>query len=342
MQAIRLHPAAEGETPYSPSNPAPPSALHVDTIPIPKPTAPGEILVKIKAATVVRDTLTWPETYGHEYITLGNDLSGTVVETLSPDSRFKPGDEVFGMTAADRPGTWAEYAIVQENEIARKPKQLTWEEAAAVPLSGQTAYEALFVHGGIAVPGNELRVLRDGERGTGSPDARKVLITGAAGGVGAYIVQLARFAGLHVTAATSSNSRNQEFLESLGADECIEYATFETQRDAYDLIIDCVGGETLVNAWKAVKLGGKLITVDSSSYDFLQEHKMQGISREGVDARFFIVQGGPEGLEALGRFTDLGILRAFVLKTYPLNEAAEAYGFGNGRFTGRGKVVLRV
>ncbi|KAJ0425042.1 hypothetical protein BJY00DRAFT_275752 [Aspergillus carlsbadensis] len=345
MQAIRVHPAPAGQEPYTVSNPAPPSALHLDTIPIPKPTAPGEVLVRIKASTVIRDALTWPETYAHEYLTLGNDLSGVVVEVFpSGDSnpKFKVGDEVFGMTGADRPMAWAEYAVVRESEIALKPRGLSWEAAAASPLSGQTAFEALFVRGGVPVPKDEEGILRNKQRINPALDRKKVLITGAAGGVGAYLVQLARLAGVHVTAATSSNARNEEFLQYLGADECLEYPALKEQRDVYDLIIDCVGGDPLVDAWKAVKGDGKLITVDSSSYSFLEEHAKQGVTREGVEAFFFIVEGGSDGLEALARFADLGILEVFVLKVYPLAEAREAYEYGNGRFTGRGKVILSV
>jgi NADPH:quinone reductase-like Zn-dependent oxidoreductase len=347
MQTIRLHPAPAGCEPFSVSNLAPPSALHLDTIEIPKPSAPGEVLVKVKASTIVRDALTWPETYAHDSLTMGNDLSGVVVEVypsedLNSKPRFKVGDEVFGMTAADRPRTWAQYAVVRESEIALRPMGLTWEEAAALPLSGQTAFEALFVRGGVPVPSDVAEIRENKGRDSMKAHSKKVLITGAAGGVGVYLVQLARFAGLYVTAATSSNARNEEFLRSLGADGCIEYPTLKDQRDVYDLVIDCVGGEPLIDAWKAVKGDGKLITVDSGSYNFLKEHKKQGVAREGVEAFFFIVKGGRESLEALAQFADLGIVEVFVLKTYPLARAQEAYEYGNGRFTGRGKVVLSI
>ncbi|KAL2870558.1 NADP-dependent oxidoreductase [Aspergillus lucknowensis] len=343
MQAIRVHPAPQGQPPYSPTNPAPVSALHLDTIPIPHPTKEGQILVKIKASTVIRDTLAWPETYAHEYITPGNDLSGTVVEVFSAgSSKFKPGDEVFGMATADHPATWAEYALVLESEIALKPEGLSWEEAAAVPLSGQTAFEALFVHGGVSVPTDDEEILRNQSKDSPNPNANKVLITGASGGVGVYLVQLARLAGLHVTAATSGKARNEEFLLSLGADETIEYGSLKEKQDSYDLVIDCVGGEPLVNAWNAVKSDGILISVDSSSFNFVEEHTKQGIHRDGVKALFFIVEGTHAGLDTLTRFANLGILRVFVLQTYPLANAREAYEHGNGRFTGRGKIVLSV
>lgn len=343
MQAIRLHPAQAGP-PYSPSNPAPSSALHLDTVPIPKPSKTGELLIRIKASTIIRDTLTWPETYSHDYLISGNDLSGTVVEVFDEqNSKFKPGDEVFGMLAADRPGAWAEYAIATENEVSLKPAKLAWEDAAALPLSGMTAYEALFVHAGVPVPERDAAV--QNSRGHNPRnEAKKVLITGAGGAVGAYIVQLARLAGLHVTAATSSNERNAEFLRGLGADDTIEYAALQTegQKGFYDIVIDTVGGQPLADAWACIKAGGSLITVDSSSFNFVEEHTKRGIRREGIKALFFIVEGGAASLNALAEFANLGLLQVFVLDSYPLAKAREAYDRANGRLTGRGKIILSV
>lgn len=342
MQAIRLHPAQAGPS-YSPSNPAPSSALHLDTIPIPKPSKASDLLIKIKASTIIRDTLTWPETYSHDYTIPGNDLAGTVVEAFDKNSKFKPGDEVFGMLAADRPGAWAEYAIATETEVSLKPGILTWEDAAALPLSGMTAYEALFVHAGVPVPERDTAVHNSRGLNT-SNEGKKVLITGAGGAVGAYIIQLARLAGLHVTAATSSNQRNAEFVRELGADDTIEYAVLqaEDQKEAYDIVIDTVGGQPLADAWACIKAGGSLITVDSSSFDFVEEHTKRGIRREGIQALFFIIEGGPTSLNALAEFASLGLLRVFVLDLYPLAKAREAYDRANGRLTGRGKIILSV
>ncbi|KAL4909551.1 hypothetical protein BDW74DRAFT_146785 [Aspergillus multicolor] len=342
MNAIRIRPSPPGEPPYSATNPAPASALNLDNIPIPKPSAPGELLVKVKASTIVRDTLTWPESYRREYITPGNDLSGTVTEIYDGSSKFKVGDEILGMLPADRPGAWAEYVIVRDDEIALKPSTLSWEEAAAMPLSALTAFEALFVHGGVPVPSDE-EALRNSRRERADTDEkRKVLITGAAGAVGMYVVQLARLAGLHVTAATSSNKRNAQFLHELGADDTIEYATFQApgHQDTYDIVIDTVGGQPLISSWTCVKEGGALITVDSSSFDFVEEHKRQGIAREDICALFFIVEGGPGRLEALANFAEMGLLKIFVLDVYPLQRAREAYERTSGRVEGRGKIIL--
>ncbi|RDW78881.1 NADP-dependent oxidoreductase [Aspergillus mulundensis] len=345
MNAIRIHPAPNGETPYSASNPAPPSALHLDTIPIPKLSRPNELLVRVKASTIVRDTLTWPESYTREYLTPGNDIAGTVVEVFDPQSNFNVGDEVFGMLPADQPGSWAEYVIVRELEVALKPKRLSWYEAAAMPLSALTAFEALFVRGGVVVPSAEDALCNSkGEQTRDERGRKKVLVTGAAGAVGMYVVQLARLAGVHVTAATSSNERNARFLSELGADETIEYAALQTagQKEQYDIVIDTVGGQTLVKSWACVKTSGALVTVDSSSFNFVKEHQEQGFAREDVRALFFIVEGGRDRLETLARFAELGMLRVFVLDVYGLQRVRDAYERASGRLDGRGKIVLSV
>ncbi|KAL5341033.1 NAD(P)-binding protein [Aspergillus crustosus] len=341
MRAVRLHPAPKGSPPYTPTNPAPTSALHIDTIPIPTPTpTKNELLIKITASTIVRDTLSWPETFSREFFIPGNDLAGTVVEVSNPESKFQVGDEIFGMTSADRCGTWAEYALVLEEEVARKPGVFSWEEAAALPLSAMSALEAL-KHAGVEV---EVPTDEDAVTGQKSSATRKTLITGAAGAVGVYAVQLAKIAGLHVTAATSSNDRNAAFLKGLGAHETIEYSVLKTpaHQNAYDIIIDTVGGQTLLDAWGNVKENGSLVTLDSSSWDFVNEHAKLGIGKDGVKALFFIVEGGTKNLDILACLADLCVLQVFVLDSYPLEKVREAYERANGRLTGSGKILLTV
>ncbi|KAE8340791.1 hypothetical protein BDV24DRAFT_175055 [Aspergillus arachidicola] len=341
MQAIRIHPAPAGSTPYSPTNPAPSSALHLDhNVPIPKPSKPREVLVRVKATTVIRDMLTWPETYYHRHAIIGNDISGIVTEVFSKDCKFQPGDEVFGMAAADRGGAWAEYVLVNEDELALKPKSLTFGQAAALPLSAQTAYEALFDHGGILVPSVEEAV----KNKAGSPSQKdvRVLVTGAAGAVGIYLVQLASAAGVHVVAATSSNVRNEGFLRGLGADETLEYSMLESYRGAFDIIIDVVGGEVLARCWDYVKETGVLVSVDSASYNFVEEHAKRGIRKDSIRALFFIVEGSSKALHYLAELVDRGMVQSFVVGTYPLSKAKEAYDHANGRYSGRGKFVLTI
>ncbi|KAA8647340.1 hypothetical protein EYZ11_004085 [Aspergillus tanneri] len=343
MQAVRLHPSPRPSTPYSPTNPAPPSVLKLDhNLPIPLVSKPDEILIRVKASTIIRDTLTWPETYIHEYAIPGNDFSGVVVAVSdTSDSSFKPGDELFGMAHVDRSSTWAEYVLVRTNEVALKPASLSWEEAASVPLSAQTAYEALFVHAGVSVlvPDN------NNNSNTRTSNPQTVLITGAAGGVGIYLVQLARLAGLHVVVATSSNTRNAEFLRDLGAHETVEYdEVLQTQSTPFDIIIDTVGGNILDRCWDlVVPVTGCLISVDSASANFVQEHEKKGLSRSGIKALAFIVQGSSESLQALARFVDTGALRVFVHSSYPLSQVVEAYERAHERGgSSRGKVVLTV
>ena len=336
MQAIRIHPAPPESNPYSPPNPAPSSALQLDhDIPIPKPSQPGDLLVRIKATTIIRDMLTWPETYVHEYAIPGNDLAGIVTEIFSPDSKFKPGDEVFGMADATRAATWAEYAVVKEHEVALKPTALTFAQAAALPLSAQTAYEALFDYAGVSLPLMEEIKSRSATR-----REQHVLITGAAGAVGIYLVQLAVAAGVRVVAATSSNARNEQFLRSLGADEVVEYDMLESYHGMFDIIIDTVGGEVLEKCWEYISDTGVLVSVDSASFNFVEEHEKRSSRKSGVRALFFIVNGSTEALHYLAELADTGAIQSFVVDSLPLAKAREAYDIANGRYSGRGKFIL--
>lgn len=346
MQAVRLHPNPDHSKPYSPANPAPSSALILDSdVPIPQALKPGEVLVKVEATTIIRDALTWPETYVEEFKILGNDFAGTVVAVGEGSEQipFKPGDEVYGMTDAARAGTWAQYALVTSTEACLKPENLTWAQAAAAPLSGLTAYQALFEHAGLTPPNfanlEELRHLRK-LRGLASNG--QILVTGAAGGVGLYIVQLAKLTGLHVVAATSSNSRNKAILERLGVDEIVEYSDLAEHVRRYQTIIDTVGGKVLENCWSLVSETGTIVSIDSASYDFVQQHRKLDLARgaEKVKAIFFIVSPSSNDLKQLSAALEAGLLEPFVASVVPLAEAASAYENTGRGVLGRGKVVL--
>lgn len=338
MQAIRIHPAPPESEPYSRSNPAPSTALQLDhDVPIPVLSAPGELLVQVKATTIIRDMLTWPETYAHENAIIGNDVAGIVTEVFSPESKFKPGDEVFGMAQTDRAATWAQYTLMKENEVASKPAALTFAQAASLPLSAQTAYEALFEHARIPRPTVEKVVSQRAEKET-----QDVLITGASGAVGVYLVQLAAAAGARVVAASSSNECNGEFLRGLGADEVVEYSMLDKFRGRFDVIIDAVGGEVLEKCWNYVVEMGVLISVDSASHQFVEEHEKRGLRKAGVRALFFIVTGSPEALRYIAELASVGAVRPFVADTYPFAKVQEAYDVANRRSCGRGKIILTI
>ncbi len=352
MDAIRLHPNdGEPSSPYSEVNPAPATALIFDhEVPVPRPPQPGEMLVRVEATTVVRDALTWPETYRQQYNILGNDFSGTVVSISEEDSQsslslFKPGDEVYGMTAASRAGTWAQYAVVSAEEACKKPRSLTWAEAAAVPLSALTAYQALFDKAGIVPPdfsNTQSHEIIGSRPGSGGEKKGRLLVNGGAGCVGIYAVQLASLAGLYVVAATRSRIRDEEFLTRLGADEVVEYGDLIKGSWKYETIIDTVGGKGLETCWSLVAESGTLISIDSASYDFVRRHRDSGLAsgKETVKALFFIVAPSRTGLEQLAKALDSALLKSFVARVMPLADARQAYKYSSNAPTERGKIVL--
>ena len=219
MKAIRLH--ARGG----------PEQLVYEDAPLPDPAA-GEALLRVYAAGITPTELTWSETYqtpdGHERLPTipGHDVSG-VVEALGPGvSDVSPGDAVYGLIAFPRDGSAAEYVVVRAGDLAPKPRTLDHVHAAAVPLSALTAWQALFIHAGLTA-------------------GQRVLIHGAAGGVGAFAAQLARWRGAHVSATASA--RHHEFLRELGVETVIDYRTtrFEEVLRDVDVVLDTIGGDTL-------------------------------------------------------------------------------------------------
>lgn len=353
MQAIRVHPPDSlSETPYSSSNPAPASALRLDTIPIPTLEKPGQLLIRVHATAVTRGELTWPETYSTHLPLLGYELAGTVVgvhKDLNGDKRetdldFKPGDEVFGTLDTSKGGTWAEYAVGWTNHVALKPEALSWAESAVVPVSALTAWQALFVKAGVTPP-DFSAIAQDGSRAKSNEQASKsIAITGAAGAVGTYLVQLAALRGLHVVAFSSSKIRDEDFLKSLGASEVLEYQSLAQKKNQHDIIIDTVGGEILERCWSAVKDDGVLISIESASADFASHHRQRTFARDklNVNALFFIFEPSRQQLEQLAMALQLGLLKAFVAQEFPLREARDACELANGRLQRRGKVVLTV
>jgi NADPH:quinone reductase-like Zn-dependent oxidoreductase len=326
MKAIRIHSTTQNGQPYTSSNPAPSSAIQlIDTV-IPKPSQPSQLVIKMKATTVIRDNLTWPELYAYPPAHLGNDFAGIVTEVHPNEHEFKPGGEVYGMTHGDRGGTWAEYAVVTTEEANLKPQGLSWAEAAALPLSALTADQALFVHAGLDVKAQQ---------------PKRVLVTGAAGGVGMFVVAFAAAAGHYVVAATSSNARNEKFVRSMGAAEVIEYGQFDSQ-EKFDVIVDTVGGDVLANCWKSAQNDGHLISVDSASYNFAKEHRKNGLAvgKESIQAKFFIVEPSRDSMNRISAAVEAKGIKGLVAKTMPFEQAREAYELSATREYGRGKIVL--
>ncbi|KAE8137791.1 hypothetical protein BDV38DRAFT_271092 [Aspergillus pseudotamarii] len=226
-------------------------------------------------------------------------------DVFSPDSKLKPGDQTFGMADIDRAATWAEYTIPKEDEIALKPTGFTFAQAAAV-----------FHHARIPRPTMEEVKSRAARK-----QEQRVLITEAAGAVGVYLVQLAAAAGITVIAVTSSNARNGEFLQRLQADKVVEYSTLRYYRGTFDAIIDVLGGEQLDKCWDYITETGVLNSIDSASFNFVEEHEKRGLRKSGVRSLLSIVKGSVEALHYLTELVAIGALKSLVADTFPLARA---------------------
>ena len=293
-------------------------ALVSGEIPDPNPRS-GEILIKVHATAVMPTELSWMPTFNKPTgeprpfpIVLSHEFSG-VVESPGVDG-FEEGDEVYGVNDWFSNGAQAEYCVVSPETIARKPKSLNHAEAAVVPISALTAWQALFEKGKL-------------ER------KQRVLIHGAAGGVGTFAVQLARWRGAHVTATASAG--NIDFVRALGADVVIDYhkTRFEDVVCDMDVILDGVGGETLERSWKVLEDGGRLITI-------VGETTRSPLSQRSRDAFMLVREDGAQ-LAEIGRMIDAGELRVFLESVYPLEQARDAYArAGQGKM--RGKIALSI
>ncbi len=237
MKAIRIH--GRGG----------PDHLVYEDAPQPHPGS-GEVLVRVYAAGVITNELKWDVTYrtttGSPRIRPipGRDLSGIVEEVGPGVTHLVKGLEVYAMLGYGRDGAEAEYTLALPGELAPKPITLDPVQAAAVPLSALTAWQALFDHAHLAA-------------------GQTVLVHGGVGGVGGFAVQLARWAGAQVL--TTASPRNREFLRELGAKEIIDYTKirFEEVVRGVDLVFDTVGGETLQRSWQVIKPGGVLVSIAS-------------------------------------------------------------------------------
>ena len=288
---------------------------------IPRPNANvGQVLVRVHATAVMPTEVQWTPTFQTRSggprpfpIVLGHEFSG-VIEQAGPNaSGFQIGEEVFGLNDWFTNGAQAEYCVVDETGLAQKPKSLKHAEAAVVPISALTAWQGLFEKGNL-------------QRG------QRALIHGAAGSVGMFAVQLARWRGARVIATASAG--NLDFVKALGADQVIDYrkTRFEDVICDVEVVFDTVGGETLERSWNVLKLGGRVVTVATAS----------GQSSESrVHDAFMIVRADGAQLAQIARMIDAGELRVFLRQTFELTEAREAYARARGGGT-RGKVALRV
>jgi NADPH:quinone reductase-like Zn-dependent oxidoreductase len=290
---------------------------------VPSPTLdPGDVLLRVHASGVTPSELEWSGTWVDRAgiprtppIVPGHEVAGVVEADGPAVADLTVGDAVYGFIDSRRDGADAEYVAVRATELAPKPATLTYAEAAAVPLSALTAWQALFDHGDVQT-------------------GQRVLIHGGAGGVGSFAVQLARWRGAHVTATASA--RDAELVRDLGADEVVDYRAqrFEEAVTDLDLVFDTVGGETWERSWDVLRPGGRLVSV-------AVPRPPERESGDGRRAIWFVVEPNRVQLIEIGGLIDGGHLRPIVSAVLPLAEGSAAYGAGhNGR--GPGKVVLLV
>src|SRR5262245_5009228 len=307
MKAVRLH--GRGG----------PEQLVYEEAPQPQP-GPGEVLARVGASGVIANELKWDITYQsaagapRPFPIPGHDLAGVVAE-MGPGVRdLARGDAVYALIAFGRDGAEADYVIAQPSELAPRPRTLDDTQAAAVPLSALTAWQALFVHGGLAA-------------------GQTALLHGAAGGVGVFATQLARWKGARVL--TTASARHADFVRALGADEVFDYATtrFEEVVHEVDLVFDTVGGDTLARSWQVVKPGGALVSVVSP----LSGQPV----REDIRYIYFIVEPSGAQLREIGALIDAGELRPVVEQVFPLAQARQAYEAAASGHP-RGKIVITV
>lgn len=320
---------------------------HIDDVQVseqPKPSLSEDaVLVKVHAASINPVDLRVLEGEFKAILPvkfpfiLGSDFAGTVVEVGSNVTQFKAGDEVYAKI--DLNGAFAEYTVVQQSSLALKPKNISMELAASLPLVALTAWQALV----------EIAKVQSGQ---------KVLIHAGSGGVGSIAIQLAKSLGAIV--ATTTSGKNTRWVRELGADIIIDYKTadFEQELKDYDVVLDTQGGKTLEKSLNVVKRGGRIISISGPPDQAFAEavnpnrflkcvipllswsirHKAK---KRGITYSFLFMQPNGQQLSKITELVEAGKIKPIVDQTYDFAQIKEAFQYVN---TGRskGKVVLKI
>ena len=270
---------------------------------------------------------------------LGNDVAGVVVKVGARVRCFKPGDEVYARPDKDRIGTFAEFISMNEADVAIKPRELTMEEAASIPLVGLTAWQALV----------EIANLKPGQ---------KIFIQAGTGGVGTFAIQLAKHLG--ATVATTASAANFDMVKALGADVLIDYKTedFETKLRGYDVVLHSQDSKTLDKSLRVLKPGGTLISIsgppdpafaDEIGAPWYVKAIMRVLSfgarrkakRLNVTFSFLFMRANGDQLSEITSLIDQGVIRPVVERVFPFESTQDALDFvEKGR--AKGKVVVNV
>jgi NADPH:quinone reductase-like Zn-dependent oxidoreductase len=293
--------------------------LRVDEVDLSQPDA-GQVLIRVQAASInpvdykIRSGKYPAVKEDRLPFALGRDACGIVERCGAQATRFKPGDDVFGMVGIHG-GGYAEQAVLDERALAEKPAALDSVHAAAVPLAGQTAWQGLFRHGQLKA-------------------GQSVLIHGGSGGVGHFAVQFAKARGARVLTTVSTD--NVAFARELGADVVIDYKKqrFEDEARDLDIVFDLIDGETRARSWSLLKKGGVLVTT-------LTDPSQEKATQLGVRAMRYTVEADGAELAEIANLIAEGRVSPHVQKTLPLSSAAEALAaVEEGHSVG--KIVLQV
>jgi NADPH:quinone reductase-like Zn-dependent oxidoreductase len=271
--------------------------------------------------------------------TLGHHVAGVVTKLGGSVSKFKVGDEVYARPADHRIGTFAEYMSINENDLASKPRNLSMEEAASIPLVGLTAWQALIEKGN----------LKKGQ---------KVFIQAGSGGVGTFAIQLAKHLG--ATVATTTSAANIDLVKSLGADIVIDYKKddFETILKDYDVVLNSQDAKTLEKSLHILKPGGKLISISGPpDVDFAKEigsswlvklilkilssRVKKKAKRLGVSYSSLFMRAQGEQLRQITKLVDSGVIKPVMDKVFPFEQTNEALAYVEAGHA-KGKVVVKV
>jgi NADPH:quinone reductase-like Zn-dependent oxidoreductase len=292
-----------------------PEVLQYEDVPQPQPKA-NEILVRVHAAGV--NPIDWKIREGYLSATLpmimGIDFSGVVDSVGSAVTKYRSGDAVFGQVA-DESGSYAEYALTMEAFVAHKPEGLDHIRAAALPVAGLVAWQALFDTANLTA-------------------GQTVLIHAAAGGVGGFAVQFAKWKGARVIGTASGDHAGQ--VRQLGADEVIDYrkAKFEEVARDVDVVLDTVGGETQERSWKVLKRGGVLVSL-------VQPPPAEKATAHGVRGFFVRQKANGDQLATIADLAAKGKVKVNVETVLPLQEARKAQELSKTGHSG-GKIVLQL
>ncbi len=290
---------------------------------------PGEVLVRVRAAGLnsvdykIRDGMLKPILQLDLPTTLGNELAGIVEANGKGARRFLPGTRVMARVGKERLGAFAEYAVVREEFLTDIPESLDFKTAAAIPLAGLTALQALR---------DELQV---------KPGFR-VLITGGAGGVGTFAIQIAKHLGAEVV--TTASQRGRDLVKDMGADVVIDYEheKFEDVIDPVDGAFDLIGGDTLSRTFGVVKKGGRVVSIAGMPEPRTATKDLDGryglaamfwfaslkfraqAARAGVDYRYLFMHPSGSELAYLAEMAHRRLLKPVIDSTYPFEKIDEA------------------